>query len=68
LFGVVVDKGIFEDGFSGSWFTEDDAKTTLLGMNFEDVKVTLLVFEEGLVFIYAKGTVANAEVGANHDV
>ena len=66
LFGVVLDDGVFENGFAGAGFAEDDAEPALLGVDFEDVEVALLVFEEGLFFIDAKRVLANAEVGADH--
>ncbi len=66
LFGVVVDEGVFEDSFTGARFAEDDAESALLGVDFEDVEVALLVIEEGLVFLDDKGVLAEAEVGADH--
>ena len=66
LFGIVVDDGVFEDGFAGAGFAEDEAKATLLGVDFEDVEVTLLVFEERGVVLDDEGVVAEAEVGFDH--
>lgn len=66
LFGVVMDDGVFEDGFAGAGLAKDDAEAALLGVDFEDVEVALLVFEEGLVLIDAERVLANAEVGADH--
>jgi hypothetical protein len=43
----VVDEGVFEDGFAGARLAEDEAEAALLGVDFEDVEVTLLVFEYG---------------------
>ena len=47
LFGVVGDEVVFEDALSGAGFPEDDAESTLLGVDFEDVEVSLLVGQEG---------------------
>jgi len=44
LFGVVVDDGVFEDGFAGAGLAEDEAEAALLGVDFEDVEVALLVW------------------------
>ncbi len=66
LFGVVVDEGVFEDGFPSARLAEDDAEPALLGVDFEDVEVALLMFEEGLLFIDDEGVLAEAEVGADH--
>ncbi len=41
---VVFEEVLFEDGFSGARFTEYEAKAALLGVDLEDVEVTLLVF------------------------
>ena len=43
---VVVDEVVFEDGFSGAGFADDEAEAALLGVDFEDVEVALLVGEE----------------------
>ena len=40
---VVVEEVLFEDGFSSARFAEDEAEAALLGVDFEDVEVTLLV-------------------------
>ena len=45
LFGVVVDEGVFEDGFASAGLAEDEAEAALLGVDFEDFKVALLVGE-----------------------
>lgn len=46
LFRVVIDEVVFEDGFSGAGFADDEAETALLGVDFEDVEVALLMGEE----------------------
>lgn len=66
MFGVVVDEGVFEDGFAGAGLAEDEAEAALLGVDFEDVEVALLVFEEGLVVVEGEWVLAEAEVGADH--
>jgi len=43
VFLVVVDEVVFEDGFSGAGFADDEAEASLLGVDFEDVEVALLV-------------------------
>ena len=43
LFWVVVEDVVFEDGFSGAGFADDEAEAALLGVDFEDVEMTLLV-------------------------
>lgn len=40
---VVVEQVLLEDGFSSSGFAENKTKSTLLRVNFEDVKVALLM-------------------------
>ena len=44
--GVVVDQGLFEDGFSGARLAQDQAEAALLGVNPEDFEDLLLVFEQ----------------------
>jgi hypothetical protein len=66
LFGIVMDDGVFEDGFAGARFAEDEAEATLLGVDFEDVKMALLVWKEGLGFVDDEGVLCDAEVGAYH--
>ena len=68
LFGVVVDDGVFKDGFARAGFAEDEAEAALLGVYFEDVEVALLVRKEGLGFVDDKGVLGEAEVGAYHEV
>jgi hypothetical protein len=41
--GIVVNEGVFEDGFASAGFAEDEAEAALLGVDFEDVEVALLV-------------------------
>ena len=45
VLGVVVDDVVFEDGFAGAGLAEDEAEAALLGVDFEDFKVALLVGE-----------------------
>ena len=66
MFWVVMDDRVFEDGFAGAGLAEDDTEAALLGVDFEDVEVALLVFEERLVLVDAERVLANAEVGADH--
>ena len=51
VLGVIVEKMIFEDGLAGAGFAEDDAEAALLAVDFEDVKVTLLVGEVPWYFL-----------------
>ena len=57
-FGVVADDGVFEDGFAGAGFAEDEAEPALLAVDLENVEVALLVFEERGVFVDDEGVVA----------
>ncbi len=66
LFGVVMDDGVFEDGFAGAGLAEDDAEAALLGVDVDDFKEALLVGKEGLGFVNEEGVLGNAEVGADH--
>ena len=43
IFEIMVDEVVFEDGFSGAGFADDEAEAALLGVDFEDVEVTLLM-------------------------
>lgn len=67
LFGIVMDDSVFENGFAGSWFAENETKAALLGMDVDDVEVALLVRKKGLFFVDEKGILGNAEVRADHD-
>jgi hypothetical protein len=43
VFLVMVDEVVFENGFSGAGFADDEAEAALLGVDFEDVEVALLM-------------------------
>jgi len=66
LFGVVGDEGVFEDGFSGAGFSDEDAESALLGVDVEDVEVALLVGKQRGVFIKSEGVTGESEVGSDH--
>ena len=66
LFGIVADDGVFEDGFAGAGFAEDEAEPALLAVDLENVEVALLVFEERGVFVDDEGVVAETEVASDH--
>lgn len=40
---IMVEKVLLEDGFACAGFAKDEAKASLLGVDFEDVEVALLV-------------------------
>jgi hypothetical protein len=46
IFEVMVDEVVFEDGFSGAGFADDETEAALLGVDFEDVEVALLMGQE----------------------
>ncbi|MBK9990947.1 MAG: hypothetical protein IPP19_09495 [Verrucomicrobia bacterium] len=58
-------EGLFEDGFAGAGFTEDEAKPALLGVDFQDVEDLLLVREQRKRF-RVEGDFLKTEVGADH--
>ena len=64
LLRVVFDDGIFKHGFPRSWFSDEDAESSLLGVNFEEVKVALLVSKEGGVRIDNEGISSESKVGS----
>ncbi|MCW1914751.1 hypothetical protein OJ996_14280 [Luteolibacter sp. GHJ8] len=66
MFGIVVDDGVLEDGFAGAGFAEDEAEAALLGVDFDDVEVALLVFEERVSLFNDEGVLAESDVGADH--
>lgn len=66
VFEVMVDEVVFEDGFSGAGFADDEAKSTLLGVDFEDVEVALLVGQKGGLVIDDEGVFGEAEVLTDH--
>jgi hypothetical protein len=66
LFWVVEEDVVFEDGFSGAGFADDEAEAALLGVDFEDVEVTLLVGEKGGLVIDDEGVFGEAEVLTDH--
>ena len=61
-----MDDGVFEDGFAGAGFAEDEAEPALLAVDLENVEVALLVFEERGVFVDDEGVVAETEVASDH--
>jgi hypothetical protein len=66
-FGVVIKQGLFEHGFAGARFAQDQAQAALLGVNAEDVKDLLLMRQErdGLG---VEGIAGETEVGADHRI
>jgi len=66
-FGVMVLKGVFDDGFAASGFAQQEAKAALLAVDFEGVEGFLLMSQEGDVF-WGEGVLVDAEVGADHGV
>ena len=64
---VVVKEVVFEDGFAGAGFSEDEAEAALLGVNFDDVEVALLVGEQRGLIIDDEGVFGEAEVLTDHD-
>jgi hypothetical protein len=64
-FGIMAKKGLFEDTFAGAGLAEHQAKTTLLGVNQEDVEDFLLMGQEGGGF-GVEGMALEAEVGTKH--
>jgi len=66
VFGVVMYEVIFEDCFPGARFAEDEAEPTLLGVDFEDVEVALLMLKEWSFFIDDEGVTGEAEVLPDH--
>jgi len=60
-FGVMGEKGGFENAFSGTGFADDQAETTLLGVDEEDIEDVLLVGEQGQGFV-VEGMALKAEV------
>ena len=66
LFGVVVCEGVFEDGFPSAGLAEDEAEAALLAVDFEDVEVTLLVFEQWCLGAGGEWVGGDAEVGSDH--
>ncbi len=67
LFGVVVDEGVFEDGFPGAGFAENETEAALLAVDFEDVEVALLVFEQWCLGTRGEWVGGDAEVRSDHD-
>lgn len=67
-FCVMVQEVVFEDGFAGSGFADDQAEATLLGVDFEDVKVTLLVGQQTGGVVDDEGVFGETEVLSNHDM
>lgn len=63
---VGFDDGMFEDGFPSAGVAHDDAEPALLGVDFEDVEVALLVVEQGGFRTGGKRVFGEAEVGSDH--
>ena len=66
LFGVVVHEVVFEDAFAGAGFADDEAEAALVGVNFEDFHVALLVREEVGFCVDDEGVFGETEVGSDH--
>jgi len=67
-FGIVMEEVVFEDGFAGAGFADDEAEASLLGVDFEDVKVTLLVGQQAGGVVDDEGVFGETEVLSNHDM
>jgi len=63
---VMMKEVVFEDGFSGAGFSEDEAEAALLGVDFDDIEVALLVGEQWGFVIDDEGVSGEAEVLADH--
>ena len=57
---------MFEGGFAGAGFAEDEAEAALLGVNFEDVEVELLMGQEGCGMVDDEGVPGETEVLSDH--
>ncbi len=68
VLGVVVEEVVFEDGFPGAGFAEDEAEATLVRVDFEDFKVALLVSQQRGVGIDGEGIAGEPEVLSDHGV
>ncbi len=66
VFGIVGDDVAFEDGLSGAGFSQDEAESALLGVDFEDVEVALLMGEKGRIVSDDEGVLGKAEVLSDH--
>lgn len=63
-----LEEGLFEDGFAGSRFSDDDGEATEEGLFFDAVVALFLVWQEFVLefFIGFEGGDGGAEVGVNH--
>ena len=66
LLGIMADNGVLEDGLAGARLAEDDAKPALLAVDFQDVEVTLLMFEQRDILVDGEGLVADSEAASDH--
>ena len=64
-FGIMIDEGMFEDGFPGAGMSEDETKAALLSMNQEDVEDVLLMIEQSDV-LRIEGILLETKMGTNH--
>lgn len=64
-FGIMIDEGVFENGFTGAGMTENETETALLSMNQEDVEDILLVVEQGDM-LRIEGVLLETKMGTNH--
>ena len=64
FFWVVMEDGVFQNGLPGAGFTQQDAEAALLAVDFEDVKVVLLLGEQWGLGIGGERVVFYAEVGS----
>ena len=68
VLGVMVKEVVFEDGFSGAGFAENEAEAALLGVDFKDFKVALLVSQQRGVGGDGEGIAGEPEVLSDHGV
>lgn len=68
VLGVVGDDVAFEDSFSGARFSQDKTQAALLGMDFEDVEVALLMGEKWRIVGDDEGVFGKTEVLSDHVV
>jgi hypothetical protein len=64
-FGIVLQKGLFQDAFAGARFAQNQAEAALLGVHSQDVKDFLLVGQESGGF-RVEGMALQAKMGAEH--
>lgn len=66
FFLVVMEDGVFQNGFPGAGFAEQDAEASLLAVDFEDVEVALLLDEQRGLRIGGERVFFDAEMGSYH--